>query len=181
MSHYVDTMAYTGKIPWHGIGAYLGDQNVDAQTMRKAAGLDFQVEKLPAFVQRADGSFAPIAGRFGLMPSHKREAFGVAVSDRYEVFQTEEMFAFCERLRSAAGQALRFHTAGALKGGSVVWVLAQLEGEINIVRRGGSVDQSAPFLMISNSFDASSAIEIAATTVRVVCWNTLSAARKGAR
>lgn len=130
-------------------------------------------------MKRADGTFEPIPGRFGLMPSHKRDAFSVAVSERYEVFQTEEMFAFCEKLRGAAGESLRFHTAGSLKGGSVVWLLAQLEGEINIIRRGGSVDQSAPFLMITNSFDLSSAIEIAATSVRVVCWNTLSAARRG--
>lgn len=181
MAHFVDTMAYVGKIPWHGLGTYLGESNVDAQTMRKAAGLDFEVEKLPAFVRLADGWFVPIADRFGLKASNRREAYSAVVSDRYEIFQTGEMFAFLERLRGAAGGELRFHTAGALKGGSVVWALAQLAGSIDVRRRGGSVDTSAPFLFVSNSFDASRAIQIASTSVRVVCWNTLSAAIAGAR
>lgn len=181
MSHFVDTMAYVGSIPWHGLGTYLGEQNVSADVMRKKAGLDFEVAKLPAFVRLPDGSYAPIQDRYGLLASHKREAFSATVSDRYAVYQTSEMFDFLERLRGAAGGELRFHTAGSLKGGSVVWALAQLAGEINVRRRGGRVDQSAPFLFVSNSFDASSAIQIASTSVRVVCWNTLSAAIAGAR
>lgn len=181
MSHFVDTMAYAGTIPWHGLGTYLGDSNVSADVMRKAAGLDFEVSKLPAFVQRPDGSFVPIADRFGMLASHKREAYSAVVSDRYEVFQTEEMFSFLERLRGAAGGELKFHTAGSLKGGSVVWALAQLAGSIDVRRRSGAVDTSAPFLFISNSFDGSSAIEIASTSVRVVCWNTLSAALRGSK
>lgn len=181
MAHFVNTMAYVGKIPWHGLGTYLGENNVDAQVMRKAAGLDFEVSKLPAYVKQPDGTFVPIADRFGLLSSHKREAFSAVVSDRYEVFQTQEMFDFLERLRGAAGGELRFHTAGSLKGGTIVWALAQLAGAIEVRRRGGRVDTSAPFLFISNSFDASSAIQIASTSVRVVCWNTLSAAIAGAR
>lgn len=181
MAHFVDTMAYVGKIPWHGIGAYLGENNVDAQVMRKAAGLDFEVRKLPAYVKLEDGTFVPIEDRFGMLASHKREAYSAVVSDRYEIFQTEAMFAFLEKLRGAAGGELRFHTAGSLKGGSVVWALAQLAGSIDVRRRDGRVDQSAPFLFVSNSFDGSSSIQIAATSVRVVCWNTLSAALAGSK
>lgn len=181
MAHFVDTMAYVGEIPWHKLGTYLGEQNVTADVMRKAAGLDFEVSKLPAFVKRPDGTFVPIADRFGMLASHKREAFSAVVSDRYEIFQTSEMFEFMEKLRGAAGNELRFHTAGSLKGGSVVWALAQLSGSIDVRRRSGRVDQSAPFLFVSNSFDGSSAIEIAATSVRVVCWNTLSAALRGSK
>lgn len=181
MAHFVDTMAYVGKIPWHGLGTYLGDQNVTADVMRKAAGLDFEVSKLPAFVRKPDGTYVPIADRFGMLASHKPEAFPVVVSERYETFQTSEMFDFLETLRGAAGGELRLHTAGSLKGASVVWALAQLAGSIDVRRRGGRIDTSAPFLFISNSFDASSAIQIASTSVRVVCWNTLSAAIAGAR
>jgi phage/plasmid-like protein (TIGR03299 family) len=181
MSHFVDTMAYVGKIPWHGLGTYLGENNTSADVMRKAAGLDFSVAKLPAFVRTPSGEYLPIADRFGMLASHKREAYSAVVSDRYSVFQTEGMFAFLERLRGAAGGELKFHTAGSLKGGSVVWALAQLAGSIDVRRRDGSVDTSAPFLFVSNSFDGSSAIEIASTSVRVVCWNTLSAALRGAK
>jgi phage/plasmid-like protein (TIGR03299 family) len=181
MAHFVDTMAYAGEIPWHGLGKYIGDQNVSADVMRKAAGLDFDVRKLPAFVQTPEGAFVPIADRYGMLATHKREAFSAVVSDRYEVFQTEHMFDFLERLRGAAGGELKFHTAGALKGGSVVWALAQLAGSIDVRRRGGAIDRSAPFLFVSNSFDGSSAIEIAATSVRIVCWNTLSAAVRGSK
>lgn len=181
MAHFVDTMAYAGKIPWHGLGTYLGENNVDAQVMRKAAGLDFEVSKLPAFVRLPSGEYAPIEDRFGLKASNRAGAYSAVVSDRYEIFQTEEMFSFLERLRGAAGGELRFHTAGSLKDGTIVWALAQLAGSIDVRRRGGRIDTSAPFLFISNSFDASSAIQIASTSVRVVCWNTLSAAIAGAR
>jgi len=43
----VETMAYVGKVPWHGQGKSV-PPDVNAEEMIQAAGLDWSVEKQPA-------------------------------------------------------------------------------------------------------------------------------------
>jgi hypothetical protein len=43
----VQTMAYYGEVPWHGLGKQVL-KGVTAQQMIQAAGLDWEVEPLPA-------------------------------------------------------------------------------------------------------------------------------------
>lgn len=180
MSHFIETMAYAGETPWHRLGTHLGDENVDGATMQKAAGLDFRVQKAAIFVKRPDGSLIEVEDVHAMVRDDRFEPFAaVTVGNRYEIFQNAGFFEFGDRLRTAAGRGLKWHTAGSLKGGRVVWALAQMAGSIDVQRRNGRIDQSAPFLLLSNSFDGSSAIRIMNTSIRVVCWNTLSAALKG--
>ena len=44
MSHNVETMAYAGEVPWHGLGEKVPADLTTEQFMRKA-GLDWKVEK----------------------------------------------------------------------------------------------------------------------------------------
>ena len=44
MAHNVETMAYAGQVPWHGLGVEVAD-NLTPLQMQKAAGLDWKVEK----------------------------------------------------------------------------------------------------------------------------------------
>ena len=48
MSHEVETMAYAGELPWHGLGTKV-DGNIGVDGMLKEAGLDWNVVKVPSF------------------------------------------------------------------------------------------------------------------------------------
>ena len=44
MAHQVETMAYAGEVPWHGLGVKVIDDLTPEQMMQKA-GVDWSVEK----------------------------------------------------------------------------------------------------------------------------------------
>ena len=48
MAHMVETMAYAGELPWHGLGTKV-DENIGVDGMLKEAGLDWRVAKIPSF------------------------------------------------------------------------------------------------------------------------------------
>ena len=48
MSHEVETMAYAGEVPWHGLGTPVSNDLTPNQMMVKA-GLDWSVNKVPTY------------------------------------------------------------------------------------------------------------------------------------
>ncbi len=64
-----------------------------------------------------------------------------------------------------------YETGGYLRRGEVVWLLAKIDRPIHV----GGQDEVAPYAVMVNSHDGSSAYQIRLTTVRVVCKNTLNA------
>jgi phage/plasmid-like protein (TIGR03299 family) len=65
-----------------------------------------------------------------------------------------------------------FETAGALKGGKHVWMLARLPQTL----RAAGGDEVLPYFLLTNSHDGSRALRMIPTSVRVVCQNTLNLA-----
>ena len=43
------SMAYAGDLPWHGLGTKV-PHDLSTDQMLKVAGLDWEVEKIPAYV-----------------------------------------------------------------------------------------------------------------------------------
>ena len=52
MAHLVETMAYAGEVPWHGLGVKVPN-DLSPEQMLVKAGLDWSVEKVPAFANIA--------------------------------------------------------------------------------------------------------------------------------
>lgn len=83
------------------------------------------------------------------------------VGKGYHAVQNAEAFAFLD------GLGVSYHTAGSLKEGRHVWMLAQFDR--SEIVKGDAVDK---FLLLYNTHDGSRAIRALETHVRVVCANT---------
>ena len=50
MAHMVETMAYAGEVPWHGLGVKVSNDLTPQQMMDKA-GLNWEVIECPSFIE----------------------------------------------------------------------------------------------------------------------------------
>lgn len=162
MAANVETMFYTREKPWHGLGIRVAEAPSSEEALR-LAGLDWQVKQEPVYTDTGEA----IPGYKANIRDRDRRVLGV-VTDRYKIIQNKEAFAFTDAL---LGKGVRYETAGSLRGGRRVWLLARLPKEYII-----SGEQVSPYLVFSNTHDGSGAVKVALTPVRVVCCNTLNLA-----
>jgi phage/plasmid-like protein (TIGR03299 family) len=173
MSHEVETMAYVGEAPWHGLGTYVGDDPVDSATMIKAAGLDWDVEMRQVYVPMiaepdSPGDFAECEDHRAVVRVTDNAVLGVT-GKVYTPVQNRDAFRALDTLVESGD--LRYHTAGSLRGGKRVWALAKF-AQSEIVKD----DLVDHFLFLHNAHDGSRALDVMFTPVRVVCANTARAA-----
>ncbi len=160
----VQTMAYVGARPWHGLGVEV-PANVTAAEMLVKAGLDWEVELVDlatvdtavkvthkAIRRKDNGQIIGVGGP-SWRPMQNRPAFEILNS------------MICE------GQ-VQWHTAGALGNGEKVWALVKLPGALEPVK-GDVVEK---FLLWVNGHSGGFAQRMMKTPIRVVCQNTLNAA-----
>ena len=165
-------MFYVGDPPWHGLGQRL-DRPATAARAIAAARLDWRVRKVPLYVaggnrlHEVPGKYAVV--REDLVGSKDCRALGI-VGEPYRVLQNRDAFRFFDPI-VGEGAAV-YHTAGALGAGERVWILAKLPGEIRVAAR----DAVEKYLLLANSHDGSSAVQVTFTPIRVVCQNTLAMA-----
>tara|TARA_B100001059_G_C17421532_1_gene373435 strand:+ start:161 stop:487 length:327 start_codon:yes stop_codon:yes gene_type:complete len=53
MAHNVETMAYAGEVPWHGLGVPVSNDLTPVQMMEKA-GLNWTVDQIDSYVTVGD-------------------------------------------------------------------------------------------------------------------------------
>ena len=169
MAHMVETMAYAGDVPWHGLGVSVSNDLTPQQMMQKA-GLDWTVEKHDSFVMFNDGfgglKHVP-TGQQALVRSSDHKVL-TNVGEGWNPVQNEEAFNFFNEYVLAGD--MEMHTAGSLKGGQMVWALAKVKESFDIL--GG--DQVDSYLLFSNPHQYGKSIDVRFTPIRVVCNNTLS-------
>src|SRR5262245_2622874 len=133
MAHEVESMAFFGALPWHRRGTALEETDLyDSPTASKKAGLDWEVELVPLVT--ADTQ-AQITHRAMRRTSDAR-VLGV-VGPRYAPLQNKDAFGWFQPFLDAREAAL--HTAGSLKSGSRIWVLAKLNRDTLVIAAGGTV------------------------------------------
>jgi len=163
-------MMYVGEVPWHGTGTKMAAP-ATAREAIEAAHLDYEV----SLADLATTNGIPVDNRKAVVRTDTDEVLGV-VGNSYVPVQNREAFAFLDSI--VADGSLRYHTAGALRKGEKIWLLAKLPGQIRI---RFSEDVSEKYLLLSNSHDGSSALRVFFTSIRVVCANTLAMADREGR
>ena len=160
-----DNLMYVRAVPWHGMGVRLEEAPTSHDAL-VASGLDWKVEQKEVFVNGvvAEGYKANVRDR-------DNSILGI-VSDRYKVVNNEDAFAFVDNL--VDGSATKYETAGSLRNGKTVWMLAKMPDEKIL---GDDIEQ---YLCFTNTHDGTGSVKVFFTPIRVVCANTLSAAIEGA-
>lgn len=165
-------MFFKGETPWHGLGTKLEGEIKSADAI-KAAGLDWKVGLKDLYTVDGDDRMP------AEMVSHKatfRETDGKilgVVGPTWKPLQNTEAFGFFDTFVDA--KQASYETAGSLRGGTRIWILAALSGDpLSIVPQSDDVVRK--FLLLSNSHDGTLAVRVGFTPVRVVCANTLAMA-----
>tara|TARA_B110000908_G_scaffold170528_1_gene230379 strand:+ start:11353 stop:12312 length:960 start_codon:yes stop_codon:yes gene_type:complete len=164
MAHEVETMAYAGELPWHGLGVEVSN-DLTPQQMMKKAGVDWKVHEVESFVE-FNGENIPTGQK-----SVIRETDGkilTNVGKDWHPCQNETAFEFFQEY-VAAGD-MEMHTAGSLKDGQYVWALAKVKDSFDLF--GG--DQVDSYMLFSNPHVYGKSIDVRFTPIRVVCNNTLT-------
>ena len=181
--------AYALVPAWHGLGQVL-DHVPTSEEMILAAHLDWQVAMLemhgtiPASTVVGganDGAIIPerkiLSAKKQVVRLDTGAELGV-VGPSYGMVQNRKAFEFLDSLMENG--AMEYEAAGALRGGSVVWVLARMPSIDQIAELdNGKSDDAARYVLFSTSHDGSQALYAIPTHVRVVCANTLRLATTG--
>lgn len=163
------SMFYVKEEPWHGLGTKLERPATAAEAI-EAARLAWTVRKVPLYAVSGETSVR-VADTFGvvrddLWGKEDCPVLGIVGKD-YTPLQNSEAFSFFDPI---VGQnAAIYHTAGVLGDGERIWLLAKLPSQIVVV----GDDVADKYLLLSNSHDGRSAVQVKFTPIRVVCQNTL--------
>ena len=121
MAHQVETMAYAGETPWHGLGTRVSN-DLSVDEMLEQSGLDWKVRAIPV-VGKADGIEIKSDHKMLIRESDNKQL--TMITDKWNPVQNQEAFDFFREFVDAG--SMEMHTAGSLQGGRWVWVLAKVK------------------------------------------------------
>lgn len=164
MAHMVETMAYAGELPWHGLGEKVSNDLTPRQMMQKA-GVDWEVHEVESFVEfdgkrMSTGQKSLIRGTDGKILTN--------VGSDWKPCQNETAFDFFSEFVLSGD--MEMHTAGSLRDGQYVWALAKVKESFDVFGE----DTVESYLLFSNPHVYGKSIDVRFTPIRVVCNNTLT-------
>lgn len=170
MAHLVETMAYVGKTPWHGLGQQLPPKQ-PIEVWAQKAGMNWQIKSADVSYVAQNSTqqniIMPFCDHKVLYRSDTLDALSV-VSQRYQEVQPREILEFYRNLTEKADFELE--TAGVLKGGRKLWALARTGQSHTLKGR----DISHGYILLATACDGTLATTAQFTSIRVVCNNTLA-------
>jgi len=172
MAHMIDSLAWTGTVPWHGLGRQI-PKHATVEEVIRFGGLDWKVipRALAAFDENGNG--VTVGGYKALVRSDRPDVVLATTSEGYGIVQNDEALSLAA---AAVGEGSAVaEVCGALDEGRRIFVVLNChEARINIA--GETVE---PYILCYTGHDGSTAVGFRFTPVRVVCQNTLSAALSG--
>ena len=165
MTANVETMAYAGQVPWHGLGHKVGE-DVTPEQMELVAGLNWKVNKVPfqnpVTGEQSDSYFVLV-----------RDSDGKELSPcghQYVPVQNRQALGFFKKFTESGDMTLE--TAGSLDGGRRIFVLAKTSESLSIKGK----DKVDSYLLCYHPHIWGQSLRIMWTPIRVVCQNTLTMA-----
>jgi len=169
--HQVETMAYAGAKPWHGLGNKL-QPNQSIDDWKQSAGMNWTIQNSEVRYitgQNGIGTINSFPEQKVLYRSDTKAPLAV-VSKRFQVVQPGEILEFYRDLTEVGG--FKLETAGVLREGRKFWALARTGQSVSLKGR----DRVDGYLLLATACDGTLATTAQFTSVRVVCNNTLSIA-----
>lgn len=177
MAHELDTnaageasIALRGgaQSAWHGLGQTI-EPGDSIQTIQRKAGLNWEAKVATVKFDDDTGTEQTFDGRKVIFRSDTKAGLGVASDHRYNVVQPREIMEFFREFLT--DNKLSIETAGAVRGGRIIWCLAKLGPDFDFLMPGK--DAIAGYVRLQTSFDTTRATDLVATSVRQVCANTM--------
>lgn len=155
------------RTAWHRFGEEILPSDGPEEIARKA-GLAWTLSLRPVFFQDTDGTFKEITDQRATVRLDTRAALGIVSADRFHIDQPADVLEFFREELAAA--SLNIETAGALKGGRIVWALAKLGPDFRHLAPGG--DRTDGYVRLQWGNDGSRTRSLVGTTIRQICANT---------
>ncbi len=169
MPDLITSAMFAGKPAWHRKGNVLREAP-NSVIARKMAGLEWEPETVS--LRTSDGDL--IGSHVAVRRDDTKDVLGV-VGEGWKPVLNGQLFEYLDSL-VGTGEA-RYESAGCIQNGKRVWGLLRIPGTVE-VSEGDNLER---YILAANGHDGSLAFSTCATSVRVVCQNTLSyALRKGA-
>lgn len=173
MTANVETMAYAGQTPWHGIGTQVSSE-LTPQEMIQVAKLNWGVRKVPVQYSDKKGNLKASEDWFVLVRDDNDFVLGPC-GKRYVPFQNDEIFDFYTKFVNEGHMTME--TMGSLDDGRHLWALAKTKEHFILPGK----DRVDAYMLISHPHQWGKAATFMFTTIRVVCQNTINMAlRAGA-
>jgi phage/plasmid-like protein (TIGR03299 family) len=168
-------MAFTGKAPWHSLGNPV-TKGAPLETWIEEAGFLWEALELPLYSQPFDPQHQGLPHyrqtELGKLIARSDTGFELAiVGPDYKVVQPADVMEFFRDLTEDEGWHIE--TAGLLRGGRKLWVMAGREAYQDTVAPGDRVHGR---VLLATSLDGSLKTTCAFVQERVVCQNTLDIA-----
>ena len=164
MAHEIENMFSVQQVPWHKLGIVV-EKSPSIEEAIKLAGLDWEVglKKL----------FTPEGTEVDALATYRTSDNAIlgVVGSSYKPLQNKDAFNFFNPFLEAKVASLE--TAGSLREGKRIWVLAKINKDPIEIVKGDDIVQ---YVLLSNSHDGTLAVRVGFTPVRVVCANTLAMA-----
>ena len=162
MAHEIENMFYMNETPWHRLGTRVIEIPTADEAI-VAAGLNWKVETKPLFM--ADGTQVP---NKAVVRDSDNSVLGV-VGENYQPLQNKDAFNFFNPFVESG--LATFETAGSLRQGKRVWILAKINKDPMTIVSNDIVEK---YVLLAHGHDGLMSVRVGFTPIRVVCANTLA-------
>lgn len=169
MTSAVETMAYKGQTPWHGIGNKVTNK-MSVKQFQKAAGCDWDVYTEPMFLRDPNNPKKYIEDDYKVLRRNDNGNVLTRITAEWNPVQNKEAFEFFHDWVKEGKMELE--TAGSIHEGKIIWCLAKTDQVFETVKN----DVTDGYLLFVLPHNYGHATTVRSTAIRVVCQNTLNLA-----